>query len=97
MTPAFAKIALAGGFFLVALVSGENRASAMPLADQRVAAVATPAQSVEKTRSVCGPYRCWWRPGWGWHRWGWHRPWHWHSWHHWHHWGWHRWHHWHHW
>ena len=34
------------------------------------------AGEVQKVRWVCGPYRCWWRPGpyWGWHRWGWH-PW----------------------
>jgi hypothetical protein len=92
MATTFAKIALAGGLFLGVLAFAENRASAMPLADQSVAAVATPAQAVEKTRWVCGPYRCWWRPGWGWHRpWGWHR-WGWHR-----HWGWHRWHRWHHW
>jgi hypothetical protein len=34
------------------------------------------AGEVQKVRWVCGPYRCWWRPGpyWGWHRWGWYRP-----------------------
>jgi hypothetical protein len=91
MTTIFAKIALAGGLFLGALASGENRASAMPLADRGVAAVATAAQGVERTRWVCGPYRCWWRPGWGWRRWGWYRwgwyhPWRWHRWYDWHRW-----------
>jgi hypothetical protein len=60
MATTFAKIALAGGLFLGVLAFAENRASAMPLADQSVAAVTTPAQAVEKTRWVCGPYRCWW-------------------------------------
>jgi hypothetical protein len=34
------------------------------------------AGEVQKVRLVCGPYRCWWRPGpyWGWRRWGWYRP-----------------------
>jgi hypothetical protein len=47
------------------------------------------ANGVQDVRYVCGPYRCWWRPGpywghrywgygrWGWHRWGGHR-WGWH-------------------
>lgn len=43
---------------------------------------------IQDARWICGPYRCWWRPGpywwggphwgwrhWGWHRWGWHRRW----------------------
>ena len=75
MTTTFAKIALAGGLFLGALASVENGASAMPFADQSVEAAATAAQRVEKTRWVCSPYRCWWRPGWGWRRWGWYHPW----------------------
>jgi hypothetical protein len=40
--------------------------------------------AVETVALVCGPYRCWHRPGWygyhpygyhpyGWHRWGWRR------------------------
>jgi hypothetical protein len=48
------------------------------------------AASVQKAAWVCGPYRCWWRPGpWGYGRWawGWGRPWGWHHWHHWHRWG----------
>jgi hypothetical protein len=84
MATTFAKMALAGGLFLGVLAIAENRASAIPLADQSVAAAAAPAQAVEKTRWVCGPYRCWWRPGWGWyHPWRWHR---WHRWHYWHRW-----------
>lgn len=57
-------------------------------------AVAMPAEHLsapnsglmQKTVWVCGPYRCWWRPGprywgpgprWGWyHRPYWHRRWH---------------------
>jgi len=69
-------------------------ASAMPLSG--LASVATQrADIVEHVRLVCGPYRCWGRPGpywggpywrphysyWGWHRWGW-RGWGWHR-----HWG----------
>jgi hypothetical protein len=69
-------------------------ASAMPLGG--LASVATQrADTVEHVRLVCGPYRCWGRPGpywggpywrphygyWGWHRWGW-RGWGWHR-----HWG----------
>ena len=55
-------------------------------------AIAMPAEQLsaphaallQKTAWVCGPYRCWWRPGppyWGPRRWGWYRP----------YWGWHRW------
>jgi hypothetical protein len=69
-------------------------ASAMPLSG--LASVATQrVDTVEHVRLVCGPYRCWGRPGpywggpywrphygyWGWHRWGW-RGWGWHR-----HWG----------
>ena len=69
-------------------------ASAMPLSE--LASVATQrADAVEHVRWVCGPYRCWGRPGpywggpywrphygyWGWHRWG-GRGWGWHR-----HWG----------
>jgi hypothetical protein len=65
-----------------------SAASAMPVSG--LTATATPAATVEQVRWVCGPYRCWWRPGpyyrplygfwgprhyWGWHRWGWHRHW----------------------
>jgi hypothetical protein len=86
---------------LLAVATPANKAAAMP--------VATPGQlglpdgaagSVEKTVLVCGPWGCYWRPGyWGWYRpypywgwrrhywWGWHRPgWGWHR-----PWGWRRW------
>ena len=77
-------VALGGG-----LTAGT--ASAMPLNGLTSAATQT-ADGVQDVAYVCGPYRCWWRPGpywgggpywgprpyWGWHRWGWHR------------WGWHR-------
>ncbi len=67
--------------------------SAMPI-NGTLSAEAQTTQNVQQVRWVCGPYRCWWRPGpywwpgrpwgwWGWHRWGWH-PWGWHGW------GWHR-------
>ena len=70
----------------------KDKASAMPL-NRLTPAVTQSAVSVEKAAWVCGPYRCWWRPGpywrpawggywaprryWGWGG-GWHR------------WGWHR-------
>ena len=53
----------------------------------------------QDVRYVCGPYRCWWRPGpywgprYGYYAYGpgpyWHRPWGWHRWG-WRRWGWHR-------
>jgi len=69
-------------------------ASAMPLSGLASVAMQR-ADTVEHVRLVCGPYRCWGRPGpywggpywrphygyWGWHRWGW-RGWGWHR-----HWG----------
>jgi hypothetical protein len=69
-------------------------ASAMPLGG--LASVPTQrVDTIEHVRWVCGPYRCWSRPGpywggpywrphygyWGWPRWGW-RGWGWHR-----HWG----------
>ena len=62
-----ATAALCGGLWSVS-------ASAMPIANlaQDV------ANNVENVRWVCGPFRCWWRPGprwgygpgWGYGRWG---------------------------
>jgi len=78
-----------------------GQASAMP-ANGLVAATKEIGGTVEQVRYVCGPYRCWWRPGpyWG-HRYYayygggpyWHRPWGWGGWGWggWHRWGWHRW------
>jgi len=86
-------VALAAGIG-AALMLGQmvGQASAMP-----ANGLAAPAASVKETtdaqdvRYVCGPYRCWWRPGpywgpyYGYYAYGpgpyWHRPW----------WGWHRW------
>jgi hypothetical protein len=49
-------------------------ASAMP--NGLPSATAAAQSDVENVRWVCGPYRCWWQPGWG-PGWGWHRPWGW--------------------
>lgn len=88
------KISCAGLLVAGSLAVGSTAASAgpiMPLAAVATAADADAATNVDKVAWVCGPYRCWWRPGpyWGprpyyWHRpywgprpwgWGWHRPW----------------------
>ena len=77
-----------------------GQASALP-----ANGLAAPAASIKQTtgvqdvRYVCGPYRCWWRPGpywgphYGYYAYGpgpyWHRPWGWHRWG-WRRWGWHR-------
>jgi len=81
-TAAFAILAGAG------MMAGT--ASAMPINGQ-LAATAPAATGAQQVRWVCGPYRCWWRPGpvfwggpvwgprWGWGPrpgWGWHRGWH---------------------
>jgi hypothetical protein len=64
-------------------------ASAMPI-NGKLAATAPATTDAQQVRWVCGPYRCWWRPGgyyygggprWGYG--GWNRPWGWHG-------GWHR-------
>lgn len=83
----FTQIALAAGLALCAFIPAERGALAAPNFDKSLAAPAEAAPAIEKTRWVCGHYRCWWRPGWRyWHRgYYWHRPWHrWHRWHHWH-------------
>ena len=70
----------------------KDKASAMPL-NGLTLAVTQSDVSVEKAAWVCGPYRCWWRPGpywrpaWGGYwaprrYWGWGGDWH--------RWGWHR-------
>jgi hypothetical protein len=66
-----------------------GKASAMPASGLAFVAKHT-TDGLQEARWVCGPYRCWWRPGpywggpywgppryhrWGWHRWGWHRRW----------------------
>ncbi len=91
-TTALALAALAGS----AAMAGE--AAAMP-ANGPVAPTQQIGGTVEQVRWVCGPYRCWWRPGPYWGGWGgpsyayygggpyW--PWGWGGWG-WHRWGWHR-------
>ena len=79
-TTAFAIVAGAG---LMAGTAGT--ASAMPINGQ-LATTAPATTGAQQVRWVCGPYRCWWRPGpvywggpgwgprpgWGWRRgWGW--------------------------
>ncbi len=53
-TAAFAILAGAG------MMAGS--ASAMPINGQ-LAATAPTATDAQQVRWVCGPYRCWWRPG----------------------------------
>jgi hypothetical protein len=67
------------------LMSGS--ASAMPINGQLPVATNT-STDIQQVRWVCGPYRCWWRPGpyyyggygygprWG-YGYGWHRGWGW--------------------
>jgi hypothetical protein len=53
-----------GGLALAAVLtagSAIGQASAMPASGLATAAVAT--NGVQDVRYVCGPYRCWWRPG----------------------------------
>lgn len=100
MTARNVRVIVAAGLFFSALVLAPMRASAAPMpVDQGLARAATATGPIQKTRWVCGPYRCWWRPNyfygpvyrpWGWRRpyYGWHRPWGWGGgWHH----GWRRW------
>ncbi len=57
------KPALAALLFILAASAFAPEASALPGIDR------TPADQLgpgEKARWVCGPYRCWWRPGYGW-------------------------------
>jgi len=74
-----------------------KNAAAMPVATPgQLGLAGGAADGVEKTVLVCGPWACYWQPGyWGWYRpypywgwrrpwWGWHRPWGWHR-------GWRRW------
>ena len=97
----FSRNALLGAMALGGLVLGAGNASALPMPDPAIAAQtqAQPAIGVEKTRWVCGPYRCFWRPGYGYYGprrfygprpWGWRHRWH-GGWHHGWHRGWHRW------
>ena len=71
-----------GGLALAAVLGAglaTGPASAMPangLASAATQAAAT--NGVQDVRYVCGPYRCWWRPGYNYyvgprHYWYWHR------------------------
>jgi hypothetical protein len=82
-----APLALAAALSASAL---GGAAQAMPM-NGLASASSQVSVHVDTVRWVCGPYRCWWRPGpywggpywrphygyWGWHRWGW-RGWSWH-------------------
>jgi len=75
----YLKNGLMAALVLGGLALGSGGASAMPNGLPSAPAVAPAA--VESVRWVCGPYRCWWRPGyygarpwgpgwgWRWHRW----------------------------
>ena len=79
------------GSLAAAIVLGSGlligQASAMP-ANGLATAASHVSDSIQDVRWVCGPYRCWWRPGWwGPHYYGYggpHRYWGWrHGWRHW--------------
>jgi hypothetical protein len=57
------KFVLAASLALGGLALSAGGASALPALDPGLKAAADSASGVEKTRWVCGPYRCWWRPG----------------------------------
>ena len=76
----FHRIVLAAS---TAILLSASAASAMPLDGLKPATEAVPA--AENVAWVCGPYRCWWRPGYRYHygqrfygprpwRFGWHGP-----------------------
>ena len=56
-----------GGLALAAVLTAESaigQASAMPASGLASAATAAATTNgVQYVRYVCGPYRCWWRPG----------------------------------
>lgn len=93
-TSTLAAVAIAAG---LAIAAPAKNAAAMPVAiPGQLGLGGDGAGAVEKVVVVCGPWRCYWRPGywgpypyWGWRRhywWGWRRPWGWHR-----PWGWRRW------
>jgi hypothetical protein len=81
----YLKHGLTAALAIGTVALGSGVASAMPNGLPSASAVAP--SPVESVRWVCGPYRCWWRPGpygyygprpwrpgWGWRRWHyWHR------------------------
>jgi hypothetical protein len=68
------------------LAASAKDAVAMPVAPAgQLGLAGEPAGSYEQTALICGPWTCYWRPGywsapspyWSWRRhywWGWHRP-----------------------
>ena len=78
----------------IALAAPANNTAAMPVATLGQLGLAEGAAgALEKAVLVCGPWACYWQPGyWGWYRpypywgwrrhywWGWHRPWGWRRW-----------------
>jgi hypothetical protein len=92
-------VAAAAIAVLVSIGGPARNAAAMPVVTPgQLGLAGRVADSVEKTVVICGPWGCYWRPGyWGWYRpypypypyWGWRRHywwgWHRHRW-----WGWHR-------
>jgi hypothetical protein len=83
------KIATAAFAILAGASVMSGSASAMPISGQLPVATNT-STDIQQVRWVCGPYRCWYRPGpyyypgpryyGGWHRpwggYGWHGGWH---------------------
>jgi hypothetical protein len=81
-------VAAAGVAAVLAFTLPAAKAAAMPVAaPDQLGFPSGMANGVEKTVLVCGPWACYWRPGfwgvyrpypyWGWRRhywWGWHRP-----------------------
>jgi hypothetical protein len=64
------KLALVAATALGGAALSVPAANAMPLSG--LAGVTDQLSTdVQQARWVCGPYRCWWRPGWGYRRWGW--------------------------
>jgi hypothetical protein len=79
-------LSLLGSSFAIGEASAAMPVNGLGPAENQISA------NVQDVRWVCGPYRCWWRPGWGpgpywrgpywgyapgWHGWGWRR---WHRW-----------------
>lgn len=65
-------------FTLTALLGSAlatSPASAMPTNRLAAAESQDAGTTLQEARWVCGPYRCWWRPGpyWGGPYWGWRR------------------------
>ncbi len=86
MTTTSIKLATATAITLGVAGFFTGSAMAAPMLDPAVAHTSDLGTAKpENVRWVCGPYRCWWRPGppvgfygpgWGWRRpgWGWRRP-----------------------